>query len=395
MNRKLLIVTTVAGTVSAFLFPFADHFRSHGWTVDAVASGIEDSSTCAPHFDSTWDIGWSRNPLDPANLRAIKTIRSIAEHGRYDLVHVHTPVAGFITRLALRELRRRRGVRVVYTAHGFHSHREGRVLANAVYCGLERLSGSWTDALVVINREDYQYAEKHRLVGYGGLYYVPGIGVDLEYYSRENASSDAINAVRAEMNICPEDRLFLMVADFAPGKRHLDAVRAFRLASEPGLHLAFAGAGRGMEKVSALVSELGLTQNVHFLGDRGDVPVLLASSVALVLPSAREGLPRSVLEAMAFGTPVIGSRIRGTTELLENGCGLLVDLGDTRGLSSAMRRVIHNPAEAERMARAARSRVQRYTLPRIVALHDEMYCQVLSPPNSAHTFRSPSSARKE
>jgi len=397
MSRKLLIVTTVASTANAFLLPFADHFRGLGWTVDAAAAGIGGDPLCARHFDRTWEVGWSRSPRDPGGLRAAAEIRRLVGEGGYDVVHVHTPIAGFVTRFALRGLRRTRGLKVVYTAHGLHSHPEGGVAANTAFCALERLAGRWTDALVVINREDAAYARKHHLAGRGALCHMPGIGVDLERYSREQADPEAVAAVRAEIGLAPEDKILLMVAEYSPGKCHCDAVTAFarmegdtdvparprsgRLAGAPAsqLHLVLAGDGVTKEKVSALVSALGLSDRVHLLGIRDDVPVLLAAADALVLPSAREGLPRVVLEAMAMGTPVIGSRIRGTTELLEGGCGFLFELGDVDALAAAMRQAIEEPAVAKSMAAAARLRVERYALPRVIEMHQQMYEALLRP----------------
>jgi glycosyltransferase involved in cell wall biosynthesis len=226
---------------------------------------------------------------------------------------------------------------------------------------------------------------------------MPGIGVDLERYSREQADPEAVAAVRAEIGLAPEDKILLMVAEYSPGKCHCDAVTAFarmegdtdvparprsgRLAGAPAsqLHLVLAGDGVTKEKVSALVSALGLSDRVHLLGIRDDVPVLLAAADALVLPSAREGLPRVVLEAMAMGTPVIGSRIRGTTELLEGGCGFLFELGDVDALAAAMRQAIEEPAVAKSMAAAARLRVERYALPRVIEMHQQMYEALLRP----------------
>ena len=170
-----------------------------------------------------------------------------------------------------------------------------------------------------------------------------------------------------------------MIAVFTTDKRHADAIRAFRLVSRPGLHLAFAGDGPEMGRMKKLAADLGLAGNVHFLGMRPDVPVLLAASAASVLSSAREGLPRSVMESMAMGTPVIGTRIRGTSELLADGAGLLVEVGDVDGLADAMRRIVDDPLVAPACVEQARRRIPRYALPRVIELHQEMYEGLLAP----------------
>lgn len=91
--------------------------------VDALANGVSASPQCRAAFDHVYDIDWSRNPLDPRNLiRLPADIRELVQLNRYHVVHVHTPVAGFVVRFALR---RQKEPRVVYTAHGFHFHRSG------------------------------------------------------------------------------------------------------------------------------------------------------------------------------------------------------------------------------------------------------------------------------
>ena len=216
---RLLFVATVAGTVSGFLSPFGDYFRSIGWRVDAAARGITSDPDCRGHFDDLWDMTWSRDPWDPANLKAAKSLQHIVHENGYDIVHVHTPIAGFVTRLALREARRRRATKIVYTAHGFHCHPAGRPLANLGFRSLERLAGSQTDILVVINHEDERLARYSGLAGRGRIIYMPGIGVDLNHYSRDRLEPDAVASVRSHLGLSSSDNLFLMVAGFQPGKR--------------------------------------------------------------------------------------------------------------------------------------------------------------------------------
>ena len=207
---------------------------------------------------------------------------------------------------------------------------------------------------------------------------MPGIGIDLDVYSRRRVGDDAASEVRRGLGLTPEDTLLLTVAAFDPGKRHADLLRAFRQAHRPGLHLAFAGTGPMMESMRSLAAELDVAGSVHFLGQRSDVPALLAASTALVHPSAREGLPRSILEAMAMQTAVVGTDIRGTGELLAGGAGWLVKVGDVAGLAAAIDQAVTGTARRAACVRRARVRVARYALPRVLALHEELYEEVLS-----------------
>lgn len=377
MPPKIIFVTTIAATLTGFLSPLADYFRSLGWTIDGMASGIQGDREGASHFDHTWEASWSRDPKDRRNYAAIAEIRDVVISQQYDIVHVHTPVAGFLTRIALSRVRPECRPKIVYTAHGFHVHPQGGRIPNAVFCGLEMYAGSSTDVLIVINHEDERLARSKRLAGSGRVCYMPGIGVDLDCYSRLRVAADAVSAVRTAIGLAPSDHLFLMVAALNPGKGHESAIQALRLMWRPGIHLALAGDGPSLGKIRRQVDGLRLMDVVHFLGERRDVPTLLAGSSALLLPSVREGLPRSILEGMAMGVPIVGTRVRGIEELLAGGVGHLVELGDTTGLAEAMDKVLTQPEQTDAMIARGLRRVKRYALPRILALHHELYAGLL------------------
>ena len=138
MNR-VLMVTTLPCTLTSFLLPFAAHFRSIGWQVDAMSCGISTDPKCLKGFDQVWDVEWSRNPLDPRNLlRTPGKIREIVLREKYNIIHVHTPVAAFVTRYALKDLRDRLNCKVIYTAHGFHFFKGGNSLKNTAFINLEK-----------------------------------------------------------------------------------------------------------------------------------------------------------------------------------------------------------------------------------------------------------------
>jgi glycosyltransferase involved in cell wall biosynthesis len=366
------MVTTVPDTLQGFLLPFAGHFRSRGFRVDAMAEGVTGQLECVETFDHVWEVSWSRNPLDRRNLFAARRrVRDVVATQGYDLVHVHTPVAAFVTRLALRGLRRAGWPRVIYTAHGFHFYRGGPQPRSAAFRALEKLAGRWTDYLVVINREDEQSAR--RLVPPERVRYMPGIGVEVNRYGPHAVSEDDVAQVRRELAVAPGDPLFLMVAEFTPGKRHRDALDAFARIARRDARLAFAGTGTLVEAMKRRATDLAIASRVHFLGLRRDIPAVMRAAVAVLLPSDREGLPRSVMESLSSSVPVVGTRIRGTADLVQEGCGLLVPVGDTAALAGAMAWILDHPDEAREMGRRGRERMADYDVHKIIALHEALY----------------------
>lgn len=379
MPRALMVATTSA-TLRAFLIPFGMHFRTQGWTVDAMAANATTNESCIPAFDHLWDMTWSRNPLDPRNLIGTPgQLKALVEREKYDIVHVHTPVASFVTRYALRGLRANQKVRVIYTAHGFHFHENGSRLKNAIYANLEKLAGRWTDYLVVINREDEAAARKYRLVAENHLIYMPGIGVDASVYSRAPMTEAEIAQLRAEIGLKPGQRILLMIAEFIPRKRHVDLLNAFAQVTNPEVHVVFAGDGPLMDEMRQLAATLGIADRIHMLGLRSDIPKLISISEAVILPSVQEGRPRSVLEAMSIGVPVVATDIRGVRDMIDENCGLLVPVLDPDALAKALNWIVDHPQEAQAMGQRGREKVlAEYDLQHIIALHESLYARALA-----------------
>lgn len=375
--NKILIVTTIPSTINAFLLPFVEHFRSHGCKVDAMARGISANAQCLAAFDQVWDIEWSRNPLNPLNLIAApQMIQKIVEKEKYDIVHVHTPVAAFVTRYALKNLKKQLNTKVIYTAHGFHFYEGGKALKNALFLALEKLAGYWTDYLVVINREDQAAAQKYKLVSSERLNYMPGIGVNLQYYKADSISLEDIEKLRQELGLTANTKLLLSVAEFIPRKRLSDILKAYCNLNRPETCLVFAGDGVLMEEMQQLAIKLNVQNQVRFLGIRRDIPILMRTAVATILVSEQEGLPRCVMEAMSLETPVIGTNIRGTRDLLENGCGLLVEVGDIEGITKAMTWILDHPEKARIISKKGQKKIADYDINQIIKMHAALYTQV-------------------
>lgn len=376
--KNILFVTTIPATLTGFLLPFARYFRALGWQVDAMACGISDCNECKQEFNRVWEVQWSRNPLNPQNLLvAPRQIQLAMQQGEYDLVHVHTPVAAFVTRYALRNYRKQRKTKVIYTAHGFHFHSGGTPLRNVVFLGLEKLAGDWTDYIVTINREDEEAANSHKLVSSQRVRYMPGIGVDLNYYN-SNAVSDAeVEQVRQELGLLSDTKLLLSVAEFIPRKHPQDILRAFSQVDSTNTCLAFAGDGDLLEEMRQLATQLKIIEKVRFLGLRNDIPTLMRAAFVTILASEQEGLPRSVMESLSLETPVIGSDIRGTRELISSEGGILFPVGNVEKLADAINYLLHHPQSAFMMGKKGREHMSNFDLRHIIKMHESLYAEAL------------------
>jgi glycosyltransferase involved in cell wall biosynthesis len=340
--------------------------RSVDWAHEAIGrAGVERH-----------EVSFGSTPYARANVAALQGLGRLLRRNKYDIVHANMPVPGYLARLACR-LFSRQSV-VIYTAHGFHFHQGGRALSNAAFETLERLAGRWTDYLVTINQEDYEAARRLRIVAPDRVWPMPGVGIDTAYFDPARVRPDEIQAVRQGMALASDDVLLLMVAGFRAGKRHRDAIAALAELRDSRVHLAFAGRGPLLEATRTLSQAHGVAERVHFLGYRSDVRALVCASLATLLPSEREGLPRSMQESLALGVPVIGADVRGTRELLRDGCGVVVPVGDVHGLTNAVRWVLAHPERANDMGRRGRQRViERYALPLSLGVTEKLYRHIL------------------
>lgn len=372
------MATSVPSTLTAFLLPYVDHYRRLGWTVHAASNGVESDPKCKKAFGEVHNVPWTRKPSDLINFTtAVPRLQQVVREGQYDLVHVHDPIAAFLTRFSLRRFRGEGGVSVVYTAHGFHFYEGAPWPQSRVFETAERLASRWTDRLIVINREDFAAAQSFGIAKQGHVVYMPGIGVDLSKYDLATVPKAAITAIRGELGLAPEQKLFSMIAEFNPGKRHRDAVEALARSGDRNSVLAFAGVGPLMEAVAEQARALGVESRVRFLGYRDDIPVLIAASLAVMLPSEREGLPRCLMEASCMERPVIASRIRGVSEVVTAESGILHGVGDIAAISSAMDQLLADHDLAIAMGLAGRREMHKFDIQKLLESHDELYAELL------------------
>jgi len=376
---SLLIVATIAGTIRAFLAPYAEHFRSLGWRVDAAANGATSDAGLARSFDDVYDLPLSRSIRDIRGLAGTgRALAAILEH-EPDIVHVHTPIAGFLTRLAVRRLPPDRRPAIAYTAHGFHFHPAGRALTNAAYLTIERVAGRWTDRLIVISDEDEAAARRYRIVPSQRLVHMPGIGVDTRFYDPAALHADAPARLRRELGIPVGAPMFALIGELNANKRPGDAISALAALSRHDAHLVVAGQGPERAAVEARAREAGVADRVHVLGEVADIRPIVRGATALLLLSTREGLARSVMEALSLEVPVIASTARGNRELVGDDRGLIFETGDLAALAAALEWVIGHPDDARAMGTRGRAHmVEQYDVGVLIRMHEDLYRGMLA-----------------
>lgn len=337
---NILYVTTVGLTMRFFKHLIQD-LIAEGHTVDLATN---ETDFCVPNCYRDWGckvhpISCTRSPFDSGNLRAIKEIRAIVKEGKYDIVHCHTPIAAMCTRLACQPFRKR-GLRVIYTAHGFHFYKGAPLKNWLLYFPIEWICSFFTDTLITINREDFAFSQKALHARKNE--YIPGVGIDVDKFAHTAVDRCA---KRAELGIPADCTLLASVGELNKNKNHEVVIRALAALKDPSVHYLIVGKGELREYLSQLADTLGLADQVHFGGFRSDIAEIYKASDICVFPSIREGLGLGAIEGMACGLPLIASRNRGTTDYAQNGeNALLCKYDSVEDFCSALRTLLNNPA---------------------------------------------------
>jgi glycosyltransferase involved in cell wall biosynthesis len=353
--------------------------RARGWRVEAAASGTANEPALDDVFDHVHELPLSRSITDAGGmLRSFLAVWRILDRS-FDVVHVHTPIAGIVTRAAARARRWQRRPAVVYTAHGFHFHRDGHPVTNTLFLAIEKTAGLATDRLVVINEEDAAAARRFGIVPPHRLRPMPGIGVDTSYFAPDVAGAGDVAAVRNRIGLPDGAPYFLVIGELNANKRPTDVISALAAMSHRESHLVFLGSGPERDRVEALRDALALSDRVHLMGQVADVRPWIAGSSALVLASHREGLPRSIMEALSMEVPAIVSAARGSRQLVGADAGSVVPIGGVRQLASAMDQILDRPERARAMGRRGREKMrQRYDVTTLLGEHEAMYVDLLA-----------------
>ncbi|WP_409341839.1 glycosyltransferase family 4 protein [Paenibacillus sp. MBLB4367] len=373
--KTILIVTTVQATISAFLVPHIRRLQEQGFDVH-VATCISD----LPKFSellggvTIFHIPFSRGLLSFSNLVAVKKIRKLFNTYHYDAVHVHTPIASFITRMVAY-----RTCKVYYTAHGFHFNEQGKGLSNLIYFLSEKVAGYRTDKLIVINSDDYQAA--HKLVHKNKVLYIKGIGVDMRRFDLKEYSHSRRDQVKKELGIARDTVVITHLAEFTANKRHIDVIEACERLKQKytDFVILLAGQGHHQEMVKKEIALRHLESHVKCLGYRSDIDDILSITDIGLLVSLREGLPRSVMEMMSMAIPVVLTDIRGNRDLVVHGeNGFLVPVMQPEKIADSCLALIQDPALRHEMGALSRKKIeQEYELDKILGEHDAIYKELL------------------
>ena len=354
--------------VSNFVYPNSIVLHEMGFEIFMIRSRKYASEIkCGNAPIKFIDAPVYRNIFDFKNIiKAYKRINRAIEELGIEYIHCNTPIGGFLGRVCGKRCKVNK---IIYTAHGFHFYKGAPFINWLLFYPIERFLARWTDVLLVMNEEDFQRAKKFKLRKSGMIHKVSGVGIDL----KKIQDASVLNDIKDELKIENESVLCISMGDLIKRKNYQIAIKTFKKLPDD-VHYLICGKGPELKNLQELAKALGIQDRIHFLGFRTDIVSLLKQSDIFILSSLQEGLPRSLMEAMACGLPCVVSNIRGNVDLIEhNYNGYLCDPKKADDYANAISMLVKDTNQRDAMGIENSKRIFRYDVSSVVKELSEIY----------------------
>lgn len=315
-----------------------DDLNMGGWQVDYACACEEDVYDA----DNVFAIDFARNPLRlDKHMKAYRQLKKIIAEGDYELIHTHTPVGSVVTRMAAKSAHKK-GVKVIYTCHGFQFYKGGPKKDWRLYYPIEKKLSKETDLLITINTEDFALAKKDFKCP---VKMIDGVGVSTDKFTCKYSKKEQ-NDARKKYGIKLDDFVIVYLAEFRSIKNHQRLIEAFAPIARENkkVKMLFLGHGKLMDAAKEQVKNLGIEENVLMPGYIRDQYFALLQSCNLCVSAAyQEGLGLGVLECVATGLPLVIANTRGHRDIVKGNKKLLFDPYNVDEMTNKIRDAVKNP----------------------------------------------------
>lgn len=382
---KILELCAVEMTVKYLLLPLIDKLENEGYEVEIACSRGEEAKTLEKKGYVFKFVNIDRKVSLFSNIKSIIEIYKIIKKGKYDIVHVHTPAASVMGRIAAKLS----GVPlIIYTAHGFYFH-EGmsRAKYNTILKIEKYLAKYFTDFIFSQSEEDRKTALKNHFIDKNKILTISN-GVDTQgSFNPINIERDKIDELYKEFNLEKNDKIVTFVGRLVKEKGVIDLLEAFNninFNDEAKVKLLIIGDVAQSERDKDIINELENYKdnpNIIFAGRRNDINNILYFTDVFCLPSYREGMPRSIIEAMAMECAVVATDIRGSKEeVIDGKTGFLVPVNSVNILGDKIKELIEDEKLLKKMKNAGRRRAEKlFDEKEIVKKQLEIFNKLLNP----------------
>lgn len=290
------------------------------------------------------------NPISV--ILALRQLTKVVEKNKFNFLHCQSAIGGVCGRI----VGHKNHIKVIYTAHGFQFFRGSSKLSWLVVYPLEKYLSKYTDRLITINHEDFKLAL--RKFHAKKIDYVPGIGIDVEKIQRTIVD---IQEKRKNIGIPQNAKVILSVGELNNNKNHSVVLEALHSLECKNVYYVICGIGVNKDNLIKQAKKYGIESKLRLLGYRTDVIQIMKACDVFIFPSYREGLPVSLMEAMAAHLPVIASKIRGNTDLIKNDVeGYLFNPNSAQELAELLKKIFENKRSVHKFVDEGSKKIQLF-----------------------------------
>jgi len=359
---KIIQVSAIDSTMNGLLRELNKGILGEGYELICVCSdGPRVEQMRSDGFDvRTINIDRRIAPL--RNLKSIYQMYKLFRKEKPDIVHVHTPVASVLGRIAAKLAR---VPNIIYTAHGFYFHENMPKKQYKFFYTIEKLCAKWfTDYLFTQSAEDGELAIRDKFLPKDKITII-GNGVDVHgKFNPENIDVEKIKKIKHGFKLENDSLVITFIGRLVEEKGIIDLLEAIKLISKENITLIVVGSTGASERDQSMnerLKEYIGHPKVIFTGYRTDIPEILSISDIFCLPSYREGMPRSIIEAMAMQCTVIATNIRGSREEVDHGVnGYIVELNNPQEIAKRIKYLKDNPNKMKGFQQNARKKAVNY-----------------------------------
>jgi len=309
--KRVLFIANSDRHIILCHIPYLKMFKDNGYIVDVATNTDKKIDYC----DNKIKLSLKRNPFSFSNIKAIKEVRKLVKENNYDIISCHTPIGGFLGRVAV--IKQKLKTKVFYIAHGFHFYKNSPLFNKIIYYNIEKYLSRHTTCILTMNNEDYNIAKNNFKCD---VYKINGIGFDSKRLKVSNKN------IKEELGI-KNEYIVTYIAEISKRKnqkKFLKALKKYDL-KKHNIKVLLIG-DSNIKDFSKYVKKYKDVVYIDFVNNVGDY---INISDLIISPSTQEGLPLNIIEAMSFNKMIVATDIRGSNDLIEyNKNGILVPVND-------------------------------------------------------------------
>lgn len=317
-ENKILITANTDRHIMLCHMPYIKWFEDNNCDVYVATNTNMQINGC-----KKINLDMTRKPFSIKNIKAIKKLTKNLKQNDYKLIHTHTPVGSVITRLACKFSKTQ--AKVIYTCHGFHFYKGCPLYYWMIFYPIEKYLMKYTDFLLVMNKEDYDFAKKHFKNVH--IKYVNGVGFNKARLEKDTTKSE-LNSLYKENGLKKGDFIVSYIAEYSKRKRQIQLIRELAKTDirNQNIKILLIGDDILNGRVKEEIKNKNLEDYIKTVKFTKQINKFLDASDVVISASRQEGLPLNILEAIYKRKIVVATNCRGNRDLITDGKnGFIVD----------------------------------------------------------------------